>query len=172
MKTRRRNRLIKWGIFWIVLGAIIFAAKAEMIPFEWDKHWPLLLVLLGVYFVIKALVGSRATAVTSVYNEKTTHTLRGRTLKVRVQAKDADTPHVRINIPLRVIQWGAQFSGNFSSCIPENVRETLREKGIEIPEDICDNFETIFADVPPGERIDIVNVYDNDDGEHVHVYIE
>lgn len=175
MRTTRRTRMLYWGLFWILVGAFFYAVTKNFITFSWSEDWPLILVIIGIMMIFKAFIYKSRNKVTyEVHDEEdaSSENIRGRALKVRVYTEGKEEADVRINVPLSIVKIGAKLSGSLHGSLPDNVREKMRKKGVEIDDDFFDNIDEICKELGKGERIDIVNVYDSKDGEHVHVYVE
>jgi len=47
------RRVIGWGIFLVVLGAWIWLSALGVPYIEFSRNWPLLIVALGVYIIVR-----------------------------------------------------------------------------------------------------------------------
>ena len=78
----------------------------------------------------------------------------GKWFRVRITDTDTGKPRANIRIPLSVVGAGFKLGAHFAPEV----------QGL--------NNDTIMAAIQSGEVGKIVDVYDDDDGEHVEVYIE
>ncbi len=81
-------------------------------------------------------------------------TLRGRWFRVRVSDVKSGRPKASVNIPLGLMEWGLQIGAHFA---PEVANIDLSE------------LTEILQSGTPGKIVDVV---DEEDGEHVEIFIE
>lgn len=75
-------------------------------------------------------------------------------LRVRITDTDSDKVRANIKIPISILHVGSKFGSKFTQKI----------EGIET--------EDLMAAIDRGQVGQIVDIYDDDDGEHVEVFIE
>jgi len=78
----------------------------------------------------------------------------GKFMRVRITDTDSNKVRVNIRIPVSVLKMGSKFGARFSSKID----------GIEI--------DDLMRRVEDGGVGQIVDIFDDEDGEHVEVFIE
>ena len=182
MASSRSSQTALWGLFWIFIGLLVLAHNYEYISFDltWDRDWPLIFVLIGVMFLLRGVGRSRRHRDRDEWRDENSGVVavggssgaRKRMLKVRVFESDSAEPKVRVNVPLSVVKLGMKMSGACHNALPDEVQEKLRDKGIQFDREMFDNIDTALDELEEGGRIDVVDVFDAEDGERVHVYIE
>jgi hypothetical protein len=81
----------------------------------------------------------------------------GKFLKVKVWDMNRDKLKVNVTIPLSLVKWGMRF-------VPESAQVKMRAKNIDL--------EAVTQAIDKDLSGKIVEVDDEDEGEHVEVYIE
>ncbi len=54
-----RRRTVFWAVVFIFVGAIIWLGNLGMFDFRWNRDWPILLLIVGLYLLIKAIPGRK-----------------------------------------------------------------------------------------------------------------
>lgn len=83
--------------------------------------------------------------------------VRGRKLRIVVTSLDSEKPKVNVKIPLRLVKWAERF-------IPSDARKEMDNQGI--------NLDEILSSVDELEQETLVDVTDDESGEHVRIFIE
>ena len=95
---------------------------------------------------------------------------KARFLKIRIFVGDQDKPKVKVTVPVSVAKLAAKLGGKFQMAIPEEAKEKMREKGVELNEETFENLDELFEELAVNGRYDLVHVEDGDD--LVKIYIE
>jgi len=83
---------------------------------------------------------------------------RIRWLKIKVTDIKTDKVKVNLSIPFSLLSWGMRIAGRFAPA------DLLEEHGI--------NFNDLLKAIEDGETGKIIDVYDEEDGEHVEISLE
>ncbi|MBE3579479.1 MAG: hypothetical protein IMW83_06370 [Caldanaerobacter subterraneus] len=83
---------------------------------------------------------------------------RFRWLKIKVTDINTNKVKVNLSIPYSLLAWGMRIAGKFT---PSDI---LEEHGIK--------FEELLKAIEGGETGKIIDVYDEEDGEHVEISLE
>lgn len=81
-----------------------------------------------------------------------------RWLKIKVTDINTNKAKVNLSIPYSLVAWGMRIAGKFTP------REIVESHGID--------FEGLLKALEEGETGKIVDVYDEEDGEHVEISLE
>jgi hypothetical protein len=93
-------------------------------------------------------------------------------LKVRVFAKGADKPKVRVTVPLSLLKIAGRLGGKFSVMMPDEARKQMEEKGIKLDAESFEDIEKMFDQFAVNGQYKMVDVEDDESGERVEVYVE
>jgi len=104
--------------------------------------------------LLEALESSRSAAVSRIPEPPAAFGRRGRWLRVRVTDTDSGKTRVNVRLPLNVVEAGMKMGMRFSPEIQDIDPAQL------------------MAVINSGEIGNIVDVFDEQDGEHVEVFIE
>ncbi|MGB9780017.1 SHOCT-like domain-containing protein [Caldanaerobacter sp.] len=83
---------------------------------------------------------------------------RFRWLKIKVTDTNTNKVKVNLSIPYSLLSWGMRIAGRFTPS------DLLEEHGID--------FNDLLKAIEEGETGKIVDVYDEEDGEHVEISLE
>ncbi len=83
--------------------------------------------------------------------------VKGKKLRILVTKPGSEKPSVNVKIPLRLVKWAERF-------IPEDAKREMDDQGIDL--------EEILGSLDELEDESLVDVTDENTGEHVRVYIE
>lgn len=92
--------------------------------------------------------------------------------KVRVTKAGKEKPTVNVNIPFSFLRAAVKLGGKFQMMIGEEAREKLAEKNIHLDADGLEELERMFGTLAEHGTYKMVDVVDEDDGEHVEVFVE
>jgi hypothetical protein len=92
--------------------------------------------------------------------------------KVRVTKAGREKPTVNVNIPFSFLRAAVKLGGKFQMMMPEDAKEQLAEKGIHLDAEGVDELERTFGSLAEHGQYKMVDVVDEDEGDHVEVYIE
>jgi hypothetical protein len=56
--TQKQSGNLFWGIVFIAGGSLLLAERLGYLPFDfsWEKHWPVVLILVGLSTIIRSFV--------------------------------------------------------------------------------------------------------------------
>ena len=179
--SSKNNKKILWAFIWIAIGVIWIMANYGILPisFTWSKDWPVIFIIIGIATLCK-LITCRVSAekkrscTVNYGNNVGSKSAGGRAkwLKIRVYEDDAETPKVKVTLPLSVIRSAIKIGGKFNVSMPESAKEKMAEKGINFNAEMFENIDELFDELAVNGRYDIVNVVDEDEGERVEVFVE
>jgi hypothetical protein len=95
---------------------------------------------------------------------------KGRFLKIRIYEGDQDNPKVKVTVPISVAKLAAKLGGKFQMSIPDEAKQKMKEKGVELDEETFEHIDELFDELAVNGRYDLVHVEDGDD--RVQIYIE
>jgi hypothetical protein len=81
-----------------------------------------------------------------------------RWLKIKVTDINTNKAKVNLSIPYSLVAWGMRIAGKFTP------RDIVESHGID--------FEGLLKAIEEGETGKIIDVYDEEDGEHVEISLE
>jgi hypothetical protein len=92
-------------------------------------------------------------------------------LKVRVYDRDSNKPRVKVNVPLALVKIGAKIGAKFSMKLPEEARQKMGEKGIDLSDlkdlEKLEQLVDSLAEEGPFKLVDV-----EEENEKVEVFIE
>jgi hypothetical protein len=103
--------------------------------------------------------------------EKGARGTQPRWFKVRIFESGSERPKVRVTLPFKVFKLALKLGGSCQFAIPDDARRKMEAKGVHL-EDTLENLDDALAEICNGERFDLVNVVDDEDGTRVEVYVE
>jgi len=96
-----------------------------------------------------------------------------RWLKVKVWDKDAEKPKVNVKVPIALLKAGIKIGAIFQSFIPDNAKDKIAEKGIDISQiENIEQLDELINSLTESGPFVIAQVEDTDDNERVEVTIE
>jgi hypothetical protein len=95
---------------------------------------------------------------------------KGRFLKIRIYEGDQCNPKVKVTVPISVAKLAAKLGGKFQMAIPDDAKEKMKEKGVELDEETFEHIDELFEEMAVNGRYDLVHIEDGDD--RVQIYIE
>jgi hypothetical protein len=95
-----------------------------------------------------------------------------RWFKVRVTKAGKEKPTVNVNIPFSFIRAAVKLGGKFQMMIPEDAKEKMAEKGIRLDSEGVEELERMFGSLAEHGQYKMVDVVDEDEGDHVEVFVE
>jgi hypothetical protein len=98
--------------------------------------------------------------------------IRPKWFKVRVTKAGRDKPTVHVNIPFSFLRAAVRLGGKFQMMIPEDAREKMAERGVRLDAEGLEELERMFASLADHGQYKFVDVVDEEEGEHVEVYVE
>jgi hypothetical protein len=97
---------------------------------------------------------------------------RPKWFKVRVTKAGREKPTVNVNIPFSFLRAAVKLGGKFQMMIPEDARYKMREKGIHLDAEGVEELERVFGSLAEHGQYKMVDVVDEDEGDHVEVFVE
>jgi hypothetical protein len=97
---------------------------------------------------------------------------RGRFLKVRVTDVDKNRTKARIDIPIGVVKAALKIGTLFKGVVPEGQKVNINGNEISLDGITPEMIDTIVAELGAGGKFTLVEVHEDEKGEHVEVYIE
>jgi len=92
--------------------------------------------------------------------------------KVRVTKAGRERPTIHVNIPFSFIRAAVRLGGKFQMMIPEDARQKMVEKGVRLDAEGVEELERMFGSLAEHGQYKMVDVVDEEDGEHVEVFVE
>jgi hypothetical protein len=92
--------------------------------------------------------------------------------KVRVTKAGREKPTVHVNIPFSFLRAAVKLGGKFQMMMPEDAKEKMAEKGFHLDAEGLDELERTFASLAEHGQYKMVDVLDEDEGDHVEVFVE
>lgn len=99
-------------------------------------------------------------------------TEKGRYFRVRVFDRGRDKPKVKVDIPVGVIKLASKLSTVFKGVLPEGFKMNIKGQEIQLDQISPEMIDSIIGEITEGGKFTLVEVDDEDDNEHVEVYIE
>lgn len=97
---------------------------------------------------------------------------RPKWFKVRVTKAGREKPTVHVNIPFSFLRAAVRLGGKFQMIIPEDAKERMAEKGIRLDAEGLEELERLFGTLADHGQYKFVDVVDEEEGEHVEVFVE
>jgi hypothetical protein len=97
---------------------------------------------------------------------------RARFLRVRIFNKGSDNPKVKVDLPVSVIKLASKIGAAFKGMVPEGSKINVHGKTIVLDELTPEMIDRIMDEITEGGKFSLVQVDDEEKGEHVEVYIE
>jgi len=172
--SKKNSKKILWAFIWIAIGVIWLMSNYGKFPysFSWNKDWPVIFIIIGLATFFKLITCSvkaekKGSCTINFGNGK-----KAEWLKIRVYEDNKEIPKVKINLPISVIKSAVKIGGKFNLSIPENAKEKMAEKGVNIDAEMFENIDELFEQFAKNGKYKIIDVVDEEEGSHVEIYIE
>jgi hypothetical protein len=97
---------------------------------------------------------------------------KARFFRVRVYDTNNDKARVRVDIPISVLKLASKIGAAFKGVVPEGSKVNVHGKEISLDEFTPEMIDKIIEEIEEGGVYKLVEVTDEEKGEHVEVYIE
>ena len=78
-----RTKKVFWGLLILAIGILIWLGNLDLIAFQFSRDWPIILILIGVYYIIRDIGSSK------VKNKKSTDKILKDLEDGKIDAKEA-----------------------------------------------------------------------------------
>ena len=97
---------------------------------------------------------------------------KARWLKIRISEGSKSQSKVNVTLPISLVKIAAKLGGKFNMAIPEQAREQLNSKGIQLDAETFEKIDELFDELAVNGRFDLVNISDEKDGDTIEIYVE
>jgi len=182
--SKKNSKKILWAFIWIAVGVIWLMSNYGKFPysFSWSKDWPVIFIIIGLATFFKLITCSvkaekKGSCTINFGNGKNKNNdkysgNKAEWLKIRVYEDNKEIPKVKINLPVSVIKSAVKIGGKFNLSIPENAKEKMAEKGVNLDAEMFENIDELFEQFAKNGKYKIIDVVDEEEGSHVEVYVE
>ncbi len=97
---------------------------------------------------------------------------RPKWFKVKVTEAGKEKPRVSVNIPYAFLRAAVRLGGKVQMMIPEDAKEKMAEKGVRLDAEGVEELDRMFGSLAEHGQFMLVDVVDEEDGDHVEVFVE
>lgn len=97
---------------------------------------------------------------------------KARFFRVRVSDQESDKTKVKVDIPISVLKLASKIGAAFKGMVPEGSKVHVHGREISLDEITPEMIDRIVDEISNGGIYKLVEVTDEEKGEHVEVYIE